>query len=1531
MAIEQAQDYKMEDLNLQVRLETCESGNYYDLTGRKTFSVDMFKNGKSFGITNIEISVNASLQPIVIITFKDLYGNTLFGTQRNENIQDGEESIDYSVLFNWPPPKFILTIKGYLGQAVSWILNLKKSDTSYNSSDGSFEIKCSFVPNQWGFFADIPFLYLLAVKGLKKRELGANNEDEINKIVTIFDYIKIGKQVEVQKKEFTKEFDLLLQQMSALKTNASNACFFSKVVSISTDGEEISGIVNNIPVQGFNKIIMKNSTTIPDKDMPSYASNPSNIEKVNHVIIMGSQIGNLAPVTYDAAKLESLSKAGITSPSEKNSYNARMKVIDDNITAIENEIKRRVFNSSEDKIRKLTISEVFSKLAGDTAYILGRILQAGLAGYANNQDSRRGGSVDKKIIGRHYPLEIKDSVQFPAGNPPAENYSIGTAGADEYGVGDYELKFLNEFIDSIAEGVVDSNFEEDFANGAEANKLKKRINNLEVLQENPYRPSYTNIIDNVFSRSAIISYVTRSFSPAVPGDFLNAFQVDNDDVESILKLVDADMENIQDSVLLQMSNDDVSSLKTFCKFWINFVSSDGRTLLKANGTEHDDPNARFNGTSGIGQNVPSKRLEDLVLGGTGIKLLDFIVVMSTPAGTIPPENLGLVEEQTFLSTKKNQVDKNLGWELLTLRELLAGVASRAVSSSNSGLSFIFPPVPSGAAPSNEYIGNLTMTSSKLTNNGIPYAYPTLANNKYAWVMFEGENAGKALEANSAAEDSSDDFNDSDKQDGKKSFLDVIASPIGVISAIVPGAGAAAALIWDNQPQPPGFVPIETSVDDENNELGRVSAINRYIGGTDLPPTVINYSSMRDLYGGFRGLPFNSTNSSSLQDFLWNKKIVNSNTPSPTEYNPKDSGRLVYSIYSLIYDEADGFPELVFGPFMDRVGGDTRGRNQRACLKSYCNRIMEKIRKTEQDKTRVLGNIMGNSKDQINALYNQFHLIFHQWNSVLFGLDDQTSFTNSNRTPCSQINEYGNGDNLGLKLEQKYSTYDSTNKNSSLGIGESDRRVSFVYEYPYNTISGGDTIQPEHSIVSIEPMYKPDSNTTVLNVIQNICTKNNFIFIPVVGNANYRSVKDIYKPYSAIANINIANHFHVLWAPTPENRTSLSNDSRDPLSLFQAQKDAFKGSAISVKFGGIDNNIIKNISVSTEENKVTAESIVNLQRLADNENRNKTVTTDCSVLSVLQGRSYKATCETLGNVQIYPMQFFYVERMPLFGGLYQIMDVKHSITPNNMSTTFSGIRMRFTPEDGYGGEKPITLESLQALGKIDQPMTSSTDSAPNFVSEEPTRLTPESAPPSSSEVSSLGFVNPTNRMVLTRGVKSNHNGLDVAVPFGTPLYAIGDGIIKRIKIQFNPNNHSGVSATGRGYGMNILLEIKKGNDTYEAVYGHMSNLAPNILAYIERQPTASVFDLSQSNKDLLTGAGIQPGSLKVKAGDLLGWSGGDKDFKKSGFINGKPLAGGTAGATGEHLHLNFTKNGSVENVLPYLPGPFQFLSSYTGER
>jgi hypothetical protein len=137
-------------------------------------------------------------------------------------------------------------------------------------------------------------------------------------------------------------------------------------------------------------------------------------------------------------------------------------------------------------------------------------------------------------------------------------------------------------------------------------------------------------------------------------------------------------------------------------------------------------------------------------------------------------------------------------------------------------------------------------------------------------------------------------------------------------------------------------------------------------------------------------------------------------------------------------------------------------------------------------------------------------------------------------------------------------------------------------------------------------------------------------------------------------------------------------------------------AFEVKVGSTENKIFKGITIDSSENRPTAESVFNLQKLTDNQNQNKKVGIECSTLPVMEGKSYMAGFTMLGNAQIFPMQYFYLNSIPLFNGLYQIKTVKHNITPNSMTTTAEGMRMRMSMGKS-ASIRPITLETFEKLG------------------------------------------------------------------------------------------------------------------------------------------------------------------------------------------------------------------------------------------
>jgi hypothetical protein len=65
----------------------------------------------------------------------------------------------------------------------------------------------------------------------------------------------------------------------------------------------------------------------------------------------------------------------------------------------------------------------------------------------------------------------------------------------------------------------------------------------------------------------------------------------------------------------------------------------------------------------------------------------------------------------------------------------------------------------------------------------------------------------------------------------------------------------------------------------------------------------------------------------------------------------------------------------------------------------------------------------------------------------------------------------------------------------------------------------------------------------------------------------------------------------------------------------------------------------------------------------------------NIYNVYSVRSYKAEVEMLGNAMIQPMMHFQLN-IPMFHGGYLITRVKHNIKPNHMTTSFTGVRVRY---------------------------------------------------------------------------------------------------------------------------------------------------------------------------------------------------------------------------------------------------------------
>jgi hypothetical protein len=1238
--LQSPENYNMKDLYIDVSLKTCINGSAYDFTGKKTFDTSFYRENIGFGITDINIEISTSLQPVIDITFKDLYGNTAFGTQRGYS-----DGIDSSVLFNWPPPKFRFSFKGYLGRRVTWLLNLKTTNVAFVPSDGSYEIKCTFVPNQWGFLADLPALYLFACKRLRYEAYG-NKEYEIVGdncvfgIDSVFSYIKIGKRVEIKTEEVTKQFDLLLKQLGGIKYRIANEVCGSKNITL---GQEIIGIVNNVSIPDFVDL----KVVSPNKELNELVKlfkDSGNINKLNTFLqanLMQKDGGNNYVNVYKSIDWLLINgDGGIRGISNQDLQREKVKIfkiVDNNINAIDNDIKRRIFSSSKSQISKLTIGEVFRQLSRDSAFILGSILQAGFEGYEKNKDKRDGENGKKELIGKCFPLYINEKGEEIPATTPSDVTKYGSGPSTDYGVAEYEMLFVDKFIESIGEGIAVDLVSEDVAESSDG-IIKNRINNLEGIRPNPYKPFYSNIAENILIRSGIIAFITRSSDPSRPGDYPNNSGFDRDGSDAIASLSVVDMDNLNNDMLTKLSFEDNQKLKRFCTFFNNFISDDSEEL-----------------NTKIGENILNYD------GGKGAYFDDD----SVSAIFLEPIPTEIYDHKVKVNDSP-----------LTLREIISELffgngTSASQNAFTSGNTFTNSAETGMFYNSNsdenvflnkQFIDKDSLCAVVTSNNGLYWNLPTDNADKYVFVLFDNPaDALKTKEINVSDATSIED-------------------------------------IEKGEDDPVGYVQIsqyKSSVDG-SEKTHAITLFNRRVEKSN----AVNYSAFKTFYPepGY-------TNDVDNDMYLQKRYIQRNETISNGDIPAQNLSVAVYThmeqATSVSNTNNDRF--AVFGPFYKPYHfWDVRARNQRVAIKTMCKTILKKLNEIETQKSEVMASIFGKANESREALYKQMHTIFHQWQIMASSI--------IGREFCNDITVSG-GENLGKVFEREFGMCDRhqpRKKDRTLlkdYLLNNDSNTLFVYDYPLAPVRGED-LDVRKSIINIDALYKPNGNTTVLNLIQQICTKNNFIFVPFPGDANSDNINEIYKPFPVYpGDEKIMNYFHVIYTPTPETRSKLSNDGNELISDYMNTSD-FQNDAISVSFGSINNQIVKNINVGTDYSKPTAESILNLQRLVDKENSDHKVAMDCSMLPIYEGRSFTAKIDMIGNAQVYPMQYFYLEKMPMFQGLYQIMKVSHSITPNDMSTSVEGIRMRFDVlNKSYGGIPPITLDDLERLGDVAMPRIS----------------------------------------------------------------------------------------------------------------------------------------------------------------------------------------------------------------------------------
>lgn len=142
---------------------------------------------EALGIDSIDINFDAHFFPVITMKFTDVRGASLFGSseynymidervkriENDKNLSDEEKKQEkakmqqcaesfFKALFRFPYPRFLLSVKGFYGDRVTFVLAVSDFKTAFNATNGNFDVTVQFIGYMYGLYTDIPMSLVMA-------------------------------------------------------------------------------------------------------------------------------------------------------------------------------------------------------------------------------------------------------------------------------------------------------------------------------------------------------------------------------------------------------------------------------------------------------------------------------------------------------------------------------------------------------------------------------------------------------------------------------------------------------------------------------------------------------------------------------------------------------------------------------------------------------------------------------------------------------------------------------------------------------------------------------------------------------------------------------------------------------------------------------------------------------------------------------------------------------------------------------------------------------------------------------------------------------------------------------------------------------------------------------------------------------------------------------------------------------------------------------------------------------------------------
>lgn len=285
---------------------------------------------------------------------------------------------------------------------------------------------------------------------------------------------------------------------------------------------------------------------------------------------------------------------------------------------------------------------------------------------------------------------------------------------------------------------------------------------------------------------------------------------------------------------------------------------------------------------------------------------------------------------------------------------------------------------------------------------------------------------------------------------------------------------------------------------------------------------------------------------------------------------------------------------------------------------------------------------------------------------------------------------------GYSYNNKDSEYKwiSTQKTNVNGYDTYDINNFIFVDRAYNRIGHKLMINYDQSLNKI---INENQSGTLFSSITSILSSNNFLFLPMPNYQKWAKAEDFAKVFEPLSysesnmtknedNKTKTSTFICMYTGEPSKslnikQSDIEEDSftmKEPPSDFNDAGDGEKVPAFAISYGKKNQSYFKNISLNQSSPATTEASILAVKNLIERSDRGSAV----SVLSqdlytIYSNYSYTCQVEMMGCAQIQPMMYFNLENVPMWNGSYMIYKINHSITPNNMTTNFTGMRMSKT--------------------------------------------------------------------------------------------------------------------------------------------------------------------------------------------------------------------------------------------------------------